>query len=180
MRRWMGNEQRDRSPSDGRGERGHAHQSWIGARKSRPSGIRVGDSCRFGSVVGIVCRGHFRRTEAAGARQKVGVCTICTLLQSDWAVLGMFSGVPNTCRAWNPVRALPRAQHSPSPEGFCFNVRTKACAGAPLTLVVRASAWPPRWPVQGVCGAGSRPLAGGPGPSVCSGLGYDVPRSGAL
>lgn len=54
-----------------------------------------------------------------------GVLTMSTDLASDWVVyrpdsdvLGMFSGVPCVFGAWNAVRVPPRAQHSPSSEGF--------------------------------------------------------------
>ncbi|GAA3315927.1 hypothetical protein GCM10017710_26190 [Arthrobacter ramosus] len=56
---------------------------------------------------------------------KKGVCTMCTLLLSDWAVpgpdwvvLAMFSGVPSVSGAWKPVRVPRRAWHNPPPEGF--------------------------------------------------------------
>jgi hypothetical protein len=54
-----------------------------------------------------------------------GVCTMCTPWPSDRVVLGpvraglvMFSGEWRIFKGWSPVRVPPRAQHSPSSEGF--------------------------------------------------------------
>jgi hypothetical protein len=56
---------------------------------------------------------------------KKEVCTKYTLWASDWGVLGsdrvgfrMFPGESSVCRVGNAVRVPPRAQHSPSSEGF--------------------------------------------------------------
>jgi hypothetical protein len=55
----------------------------------------------------------------------LGVCTLCTLLPSDWVVEGsdrvgfrMFSREFSVCKGWNAVRVPPRAQQFPSSEGF--------------------------------------------------------------
>ena len=45
----------------------------------------------------------------------------------------------------------------------------KACGGVPLTLGLRALAWPPRWPMK-LCGGGFRVLASGP--SACCDVGF--------
>ena len=67
-----------------------------------------------GSAVGVV----------AAQNACFGVCTMCTLWASDWAVwvsdragFRMFPGLPNVCKGWNAVRVPPRAQHIPSSEG---------------------------------------------------------------
>jgi hypothetical protein len=40
------------------------------------------------------------------------------VLVPDWAGLAMFSGEWQVFRGWNLVRVPPRAQHSPSSQGF--------------------------------------------------------------
>jgi hypothetical protein len=78
-------------------------------RRPRESGNVEASPCSFG---------------VAAARQKV-VCTMCTpwasdrvLPVADRAGLGMFSREWRVFKGWSPVRVPPRAQHSPSSEGF--------------------------------------------------------------
>ena len=75
--------------------------------------------------------GGARLVFRAGADGRFGVCTLCTLWASDWAVLGSdwaglrrFSGVPRVCRGGSPVRVPPRARIIPRQRDFCFNVWT--------------------------------------------------------
>jgi hypothetical protein len=68
--------------------------------------------------------GRGSRLEWHGMRQK-NVWTMSTLWASDRVVhrsdragFRMFPGESSVCKGWNAVRVPPRAQHSPSSEGF--------------------------------------------------------------
>ena len=75
------------------------------------------------------------------------------------------------CRGWNAVRVPPRAQHSPSSEGFCFNLCTKLWS-RPSDAGARAVAWPPRWPIQVCEAAGSGPWLVGLPPALYWGYAF--------
>lgn len=88
--------------------------------------------------------------------------TLSTLLTSYLVVqlpngpgFRMFSRVPNTFKAWNAFRVIPRAEHIPSPEGLLALTCVHHCGGVLPTLGLRVVARPPwslymcvGWPVQ--------------------------------